>query len=114
MVAPAAWRPLGVPRRELCLRHTMPVGQTFRWRETASGAGYVGVIGAHVVEVQQLGEADTEYRVVASLEGHAADGPSVDRLVHDYFNLGTDLAALVEQWRNLRKVFTRKSTLRHH
>ena len=99
MVAPAAWRPLGVPRRELCLRHTMPVGQTFRWRETASGAGYVGVIGAHVVEVQQLGEADTEYRVVASLEGHAADGPSVDRLVHDYFNLGTDLAALVEQWK---------------
>ena len=36
--APGAWASLPVSLEELCLGHTLPVGQTFRWVETREGA----------------------------------------------------------------------------
>ena len=39
-----------VSNRELSLDHTLPTGQTFRWRKLDSG-GYIGVIGRRVVRL---------------------------------------------------------------
>ena len=40
-VSSSGWVPLQVPKEELFLSHTLPVGQTFRWVETGEGA-YTG------------------------------------------------------------------------
>ena len=42
------WTSLGLNRRELTLDHTLPTGQSFRWRRTGENE-YTGVIGTRVV-----------------------------------------------------------------
>lgn len=42
------WHSLGTPACELRLEHTLPTGQSFRWRQT-SPSEYIGVIGQRVV-----------------------------------------------------------------
>jgi hypothetical protein len=44
----AGWISLGLNRRELTLDHTLPTGQSFRWRRTGENE-FTGVIGTRVV-----------------------------------------------------------------
>ena len=55
VVADASWRRLrGMTRAELRLRHTLPTGQSFRWRSRGDGdSDYVGVIGRRVVRARE-------------------------------------------------------------
>ena len=71
----AAWRALGVTRRELCLAHTLPVGQTFRWRPGPRAGAFRGVVGRRVFEVEQgEGEEDVRFRVLGPPDAGAGAG----------------------------------------
>ncbi|KIY99249.1 hypothetical protein MNEG_8709 [Monoraphidium neglectum] len=91
-----AWRRLGTPRRELTLDFTLPTGQSFRWRRTASGE-FTGVIGRRVVSLRQEAD-DVAWRVVARGAGLPDDAGADEAALADYFNLGVDLAALYKEW----------------
>ena len=45
---PPGFAPLGLPPHELTLEHTLPTGQSFRWRRTGDGE-FTGVVGRRVV-----------------------------------------------------------------
>ncbi len=47
------WHPLGTSAVELRLEHTLPTGQSFRWRQTGDAPlEYTGVIGQRAVSGQ--------------------------------------------------------------
>ena len=98
-----AWRALGVTRRELCLAHTLPVGQTFRWRPGPRAGAFRGVVGRRVFEVEQgEGEEDVRFRVLgppdAGAGAGAGGGGPAEATLRDYFTLGKDLRALSAHW----------------
>ena len=88
------WVSLGTPRTELVLAHTLPTGQSFRWRLTTRG-DYVGVIGKRVVSMRQC-EDDVLYRVHCRPAGEDATHDAA--AVADYFNLSVSLGALATGW----------------
>ncbi|GAB4821909.1 hypothetical protein N2152v2_008955 [Parachlorella kessleri] len=88
------WVSLCTPAAELQLDFTLPTGQSFRWRRTGSDQ-FTGVIGQRVVRLRQL-DGDVEYQVVA--RGPQALAAEDAAVLHDYFNLGTSLAELAQQW----------------
>ncbi|KFM26186.1 N-glycosylase/DNA lyase [Auxenochlorella protothecoides] len=90
----AGWHLLGTPREELRLEHTLPTGQSFRWRETGDDE-YIGVIGQRVVQIRQL-EDDVAWRIIGRAP-QAAEAEDTAVLA-DYFNLSTPLADLVRTW----------------
>ena len=94
LVKPLEWRSLGTPALELRLEHTLPTGQSFRWRQTAADE-FTGVVGARVVRLRQL-EDDVQYAVLA--RGTGADAAEDHAALADYFNLSTSLAALAARW----------------
>ncbi len=88
------WVSLGTPRTELVLAHTLPTGQSFRWRLTTRG-DYVGVIGNRVVSMRQCDD-DVLYRVHCRSAGEDATHDAA--AVADYFNLSVSLGALATGW----------------
>ncbi|QDZ19581.1 DNA glycosylase [Chloropicon primus] len=98
---PKAWHTLGVPKEELYLSHTLPVGQTFRWVETREGA-FTGIIGSRAYELEQLADS-VRYRVVAR-GGRGAEGRSDEETAEDlevlreYFQLHLKLRDFIEHW----------------
>ena len=88
------WVSLGTPRSELVLAHTLPTGQSFRWRLTTRG-DYVGVIGKRVVSMRQCDD-DVLYRVHCRPAGEDATHDAA--AVADYFNLSVSLGALAKGW----------------
>ena len=93
------WRALGVTRRELCLAHTLPVGQTFRWRPGPRQGAFRGVVGRRIFELEQMeGEEDVRFRVLNPGEAASAREGSAEASLRDYFTLGKDLGALSAHW----------------
>jgi 8-oxoguanine DNA-glycosylase Ogg len=96
--AAPAWTPLRpggrTPAAELRLEHTLPTGQSFRWRAAGEGE-FRGVVGARAVALRQLA-GDVEYLVLARGAGAAASGDAA--ALADYFNLSTPLAPLAARW----------------
>lgn len=101
---PDGWTLLGTPSEELRLDCTLPTGQSFRWRELAPGALYVGVLGRRAVALRQL-DGDVAYRVLARAPDAAPAGDAA--AVGDYFNLDVSLAALAKKWRAADPNFAR-------
>ena len=96
-----AWRALGVTRRELCLAHTLPVGQTFRWRPGPRAGAFRGVVGRRVFEVEQgEGEEDVRFRALGPPGAGAGSGGAcpAEATLRGYFTLGKDLGALSAHW----------------
>jgi N-glycosylase/DNA lyase len=98
------WVSLRTPRTELVLNHTLPTGQSFRWRLNTDG-DYVGVIGKRVVSMRQATD-DVLYRVHCRPNGEDATHDAA--ALADYFNLSVSLASLVggmgESGRAVRQV----------
>lgn len=88
------WRSLGTPPQQLLLHNTLPTGQSFRWRLTEPDT-YTGVIGQRVVQLRQL-QDDVKWQVLARGPGSSPDADAA--ALHDYFNLGIDLAAFYSEW----------------
>jgi hypothetical protein len=91
----ADWTPLHLPPAELALHHTLPTGQSFRWRSAGAGAGYVGVVGRRVVHMADVG-AGAAYRVLARVPEATPDGDNA--AVRDYVQAGVALAPLAAAW----------------
>ena len=108
-----SWRCIAVPHDELLLKHTLPVGQSFRWRQVArvsaplpdqpldGEACYAGVIGRRIVELVQLppGARFVETPlagggVLFRCHGPGADGGAGDAAaLCDYLNLAPNDAS---------------------
>lgn len=94
--AAAGWTPLGLPPAELALHHTLPTGQSFRWRSAGAEHGYVGVIGRRVVQMADAGGGCAAYRVLARApDASPADD---DAIVRDYVQASVALAPLAARW----------------
>ena len=74
------WVSLRTPRTELVLNHTLPTGQSFRWRLNTDG-DYVGVIGKRVVSMRQATD-DVLYRVHCRPNGEDATRVTGLRAIH--------------------------------
>ena len=99
VVADASWRPLrGMTRAELRLRHTLPTGQSFRWRSRGDeGSDYVGVIGRRVVRARERRDGDdgvVEYKVYCRPSNETVEDD--ERVIREYFNADVELKALYE------------------
>ena len=92
--AECGWVSLRTPRTELVLNHTLPTGQSFRWRLNTDG-DYVGVIGKRVVSMRQATD-DVLYRVHCRPNGEDATHDAA--ALADYFNLSVSLASLSVGW----------------
>ena len=116
---------LGTCRKELTLAHTLPIGQTFRWRPDpapspspsppASAPGsparspartsprpsptpptsFTGVLGHRVYRLRHVGE-DVEYHVLGELPSPSAPPPLAQ--LRAYFQLDVSLVQLTEFW----------------
>lgn len=97
-IADAAWRPLrGMTRAELRLRHTLPTGQSFRWRPRGEdGSDYVGVVGRRVVRAREIGRdgGGVEYKVYCRPSNETVEDD--ERVIREYFNADVELEALYE------------------
>jgi len=97
-IADAAWRPLrGMTRAELRLRHTLPTGQSFRWRPRGEdGSDYVGVVGRRVVRARETGRdgGGVEYKVYCRPSNETSEDD--ERVIREYFNADVELEALYE------------------
>lgn len=99
-IADAAWRPLrGMTRAELRLRHTLPTGQSFRWRPRGEdGSDYVGVVGRRVVRAREIGRDDgdggVEYKVYCRPSNETVEDD--ERVIREYFNADVGLETLYE------------------
>ncbi|WOL11844.1 hypothetical protein Cni_G20608 [Canna indica] len=92
--ADGEWELLQLPRSELSLPLTLPTGQTFRWRRTAS-SHYTGVVGSYLVSLQHLDDEPSGH--VAFLLHNPDSGAaqaSARVALADYLNLGVSLAKL--------------------
>ena len=99
VVADASWRPLrGMTRAELRLRHTLPTGQSFRWRSRGDeGSDYVGVVGRRVVRARERRDGDdgvVEYKVYCRPSNETVEDD--ERVIREYFNADVELKALYE------------------
>lgn len=99
VVADASWRPLrGMTRAELRLRHTLPTGQSFRWRSRGDGGSdYVGVVGRRVVRARERRDGDdgvVEYKVYCRPSNETVEDD--ERVIREYFNADVELKALYE------------------
>ncbi|GIL60623.1 hypothetical protein Vafri_15157, partial [Volvox africanus] len=94
VVGRGVWYALGAPPQELQLDFCLPTGQSFRWRRTGEKE-YTGVIGNRLVCLRQL-EDDVLYRVLA--RGQDANPAADAAVLHDYFNLDTNLGHLATGW----------------
>ncbi len=72
------------------LAESLESGQAHRWRKLDDGL-YSGVLGSHLIHLRQDGAA-VEYQAV-STTGLPSDD-AIDRLLHSYFRLDDDIAAI--------------------
>ena len=90
----ATWTPLGLATRELRLKHTLPTGQSFRWRARGreDGREYVGVVGRRVVRVREVDDGErgeVEYKVYCRPRWESATDDR--RVMREYFNADVSL-----------------------
>ena len=93
----ATWTPLGLATRELRLKHTLPTGQSFRWRARGreDGREYVGVVGRRVVRVREVDDGErgeVEYKVYCRPRWESATDDR--RVMREYFNADVSLERL--------------------
>lgn len=92
----AAWNPLGMSARELRLEHSLPTGQSFRWRQTsADPVEFTGVVGRRLVQLRQSPD-DVLYRVLARGSGEKSANDAV--ALEDYFQKPVVLSKLSALW----------------
>uniref|UniRef100_A0A061RIH6 DNA-(apurinic or apyrimidinic site) lyase n=2 Tax=Tetraselmis sp. GSL018 TaxID=582737 RepID=A0A061RIH6_9CHLO len=90
------WQPLGISVRELCLEHTLPTGQSFRWRQTRnSPVEFTGVLGRRIVSLQQ-NTYSIDYKVISRCEDETRDSDSV--ALAEYFQKDVCLEKLCQTW----------------
>ncbi|XP_020594650.1 N-glycosylase/DNA lyase OGG1-like, partial [Phalaenopsis equestris] len=89
------WHTLGLSRSELSLLHTLPTGQTFRWRRTGPSQ-FTGVVGPYLLSLKHAdGDDDPSGRIHFFLH-NSSDAASTRAALSDYLNVEISLTAL---WR---------------
>ena len=105
---------LGTPSEELRLEHTLPTGQSFRWRPTSQPNEFIGVLGRRAVILRQL-DNDVAYKVIARAhntpEGEKENEGKDASAIADYFNLSVNLSELCRQWKRADPHFARLSSI---
>ena len=105
--SPSDWRDLTTRRDDLVLKHTLAIGQSFRWIETEEDS-FLGVLGDRLLEMQQRGEV-VRYRVVAAAdapsEANGEGAASVESALRNYFQLHLDLVEFTAHWRKCDERF---------
>lgn len=107
---------LKVPLNELCLRFTLPSGQSFRWRKRASPDDrqldvWVGVMGHNVVSLSQDESADVlHYEFLSQNVQPESDRKKKlkvcgEQVIREYFQLATSLSRLYEEWKEKDLLF---------
>ena len=83
---------------ELRLRVTFENGQCFGWtRQPGDDPVWIGVLGQRVLAVRET-ESDCLFRCLGELAETETATATIRDELHDYFQLGTPLAPLVDAW----------------
>ena len=86
-----------MPPTELRLEHTLQNGQCFGWqRQPGDALVWVGVLGAHLLELQQT-EQDCLFRCLGTAEAAQKAG-DIESDLRDYFQLSQPLGPLYARW----------------
>ena len=92
------WHRLLSAPTELRLRVTFENGQCFGWtRQPGDDPVWIGVLGQRVLAVREI-ESDCLFRCLGELSETETDTATIRDELHDYFQLGTPLAPLVDAW----------------
>ncbi|KAH7372304.1 DNA glycosylase [Pyrenochaeta sp. MPI-SDFR-AT-0127] len=105
----AEWHKLPTSLTELCINTTLRCGQSFRWRKSAEDEWSMALHG-RILSLRQDAE-HLHYRAIypsvtsdlptpppSNAPSVAAEEDNTLALVNHYFNLGTNLGQLYEQW----------------
>ena len=95
------WSSLGVCKSELLLQHTLPNGQCFNWNELTGTCKktWTGVLGRRVIALRQDHD-DVSFKCLNLRDKEDQDAAEAELKItlEDYFQLGTKLQPLYEQW----------------
>lgn len=101
------WLPLSIPRSQLVLANTLPVGQSFLWHHR-NGIYSRAVDNPPRVVLLRQTDTDVEYTAIHAV--HAATEADLDTgltklWIEDYFQLEHDLDALYTEWKSRDPLF---------
>lgn len=96
------WHKIPVEKSQLSLNTVLRCGQSFRWKQIS----HVWSIAykRRIIFIKQDGDF-LYYRTEAAKE----ETPNTIDVIHDYFNLDTDLDALLSEWRSKDAKFTKSA-----